>query len=185
MTRARDRGGDDPEEPDLPPAESDERIEVKDLKRVLEEIRGEPSESEKRSRAKSPGQTPKSSIHRNLAKAWHVGLPGQGRTRAAPRTSLINTLRAVLWGYSRRTSGLAVERGIPLKEVTAELVRQATKEQDRGQKGLTKFVKAWQRGSTAPSTPSSAPFEYGAVLGGPREWRGDPYSAFAQEFRDL
>ena len=122
-------------------------------------MRGEPSESEKRSRAKSPGQTPKSSIHRNLAKLGMLDSPAKDE----PIPLLEDFFNQYAEGRSLGLSeedvrdSLAVERGIPLKEVTAELVRQATKEQDRGQKGLTKFVKAWQRGGTTPSTPSSAP----------------------------
>ena len=117
VTRARDRGGDDPEEPDLPPVEGDERIEVKDLKRVLEEIRGEPSESEKRSRAKSPGQTPKSSIHRNLAKLGMLDSPAKDE----PIPLLEDFFNQYAEGRSLGLSeedvrdSLAVERGIPLE----------------------------------------------------------------------
>ena len=42
-----------------------------------------------------------------------------------------------------------------MREITQALVSQAMAEQEKGQKGLTKFVKAWQKPATRLSSPSS------------------------------
>ena len=78
VTRTREPEGDDPEEPDLPPARNKKHhVDQGGLKRMLEDIKGEPGGSDPRRRAKSPGHTPKSSIHRNLAKLGMLESPAR------------------------------------------------------------------------------------------------------------
>ena len=52
-------------------------------------------------------------------------------------------------------ANLAMERGMSLKEITQGLLKQALEEQAKGQRGLSKFVRAWQQSSTRTSSPSS------------------------------
>ena len=155
-SRARDPGGDDPEEPELPRLLQDNgegKVDYRDLKRLLTEIRNDNGEVEKRPRAKSPGQTPKSSIQRNLARLGMLDSPARDElplleeffSQFAEGKELGLTEEEV-------RENLARERGLPLRELTAALLRQ-----ERGQKGLTKFLRAWQRGGATATSPSSLP----------------------------
>ena len=126
---------------------------------LLEELRGmresmskerEPKEDEpprrKRLASRSPGMTPKSSVHRSLAKLGMLDSPDQGDPR--------NWLEEFLERYSqgkelnlteeqiRRT--MAEEKGYGFSELSRVLHRLGTSEQARGQRGLTKFLSKWK-----------------------------------------
>ena len=58
------RPGDDPEEPELPLEGQGGKVALRDLRKLLEEVKGDGAATQPR---KSPGSTPKSSIQRNLA----------------------------------------------------------------------------------------------------------------------
>jgi len=79
---------------ETPENEAEIRTELKDVKRLLQEIQtagkavnqgdedeenGEPPRRRTRLNSRSPGRTPKSSIHRNLAKVGLLDSPGDGR----------------------------------------------------------------------------------------------------------
>ena len=159
--------GDDPEEPELPASAQGGKVDLRDLRKLLAEVKGE---SPMPSGRKSPGNTPKSSIQRNLALL--------GLQDSPPRDFDTPLLEEFFNQYAEgRQLGLAeeevrmnlaTERGLSLPSVTSMLVQQAVVEQDKGQKGLSKFIKVWQRG--APDSGSAQPSE-GSSKGSPaKSW---------------
>ena len=96
--RSVDRGGDralrEAVVDEVPEENAEIRTELKDVKRLLQEIQGagkpsnpgeddeengEPPRRRSRLGSRSPGRTPKSSIHRNLARVGLLDSPGDGR----------------------------------------------------------------------------------------------------------
>ncbi|CAE7410615.1 unnamed protein product, partial [Symbiodinium microadriaticum] len=153
---------DDPEEPELPPRGRGEPPDARDLKRLLAEVKTETiGEAAKRVRERSPGFTPRSSIHKNLAKLGLLGSPSREHPIPLLEEFFNQYAEGRELGLSEEEvrSALAAERGMSLKEITQALVSQAVAEQEKGQKGLTKFVKAWQRPSTRQSSPSASSWE--------------------------
>ena len=69
------QGGDDPEEPELPARRDGDGQGLRDLRRILDNVKGEEARLV-RPRTRSPGSTPKSNIQRNLAKLGLLGSPG-------------------------------------------------------------------------------------------------------------
>ena len=148
----------DPEEPELP---SGGQPPVREIKRLLDEIKSEVGEA-KRAREKSPGGTPKSSIQRNLAKLGMLDSPQRDHPLSLLEEFFNQYAEGKDVGLTEeevRTS-LAMERGLSLKEVTMGLLKQALDEQSKGQKGLSKFVRRWQRvpaRGTSPASTSKGP----------------------------
>ena len=150
--------GGDPEEPELPALRDEGPRALRDLRRVLDDVKGEDARTT-RPRLRSPGNTPKSSIQRNLAKLGLLDSPN--------RPELLSVLEDFFHQYAEgRDLGLseeevrqslASERSMTLPQVTTELLQEALREQARGQQGLSKFIRVWQRqGGIPSSTPSSA-----------------------------
>ena len=149
---------DDPEEPELPLRGQVGTEGLRDLKRLLAEVQSDGmGEPEKRVREVRRG-APRSSIQKNLAKLGMLDSPAKDHP--------VPVLEEFFNQYAEgRDAGpteehvranIAAERGQSLKEVTRELVRLAILEQEKGQRGLSKFVKAWQRTtSTRGSSPAS------------------------------
>ena len=149
--------GGDPEEPELPALREGGGRGLRDLRQILDDVKGEDARTV-RPRTKSPGSTPKSSIQRNLAKLGLLDSPN--------RPDLVPLLEEFFHQYAEgRDLGLleeevrmnlATERSLSLPQVTSEILQQALREQERGQQGLSKFIRVWQRqGVTTSTTPSS------------------------------
>jgi len=125
--------------------------EIRDLKENLPKEREhkDPETSQarrKRLASRSPGVTPKSSVHRTLARLGMLDSPDGGDHR--------NWLEEYLERYTqgkdiglaedqvRRT--MAEEKGIGFRELSRVLHGLGVTEQGRGQKGLTKFLTKWR-----------------------------------------
>ena len=145
--------GDDPEEPELPPRGHPP---TKKIKRLLDEIRTEVGAA-KKARDKSPGGTPKSSIQKNLAKLGLLDSPQREHPLSILEEFFNQFAEGKDMGLTEEgvRANLAVERGMSLREITQGLLKQALDEQAKGQRGLSKFVRAWQQSSTRTSSPSS------------------------------
>ena len=116
------------------------------------------SEPGKRVRETSPGRTPRSSIQKNLAKLGLLDSPAKDNPVPLLEEFFNQYAEGRDMGLTEEEvrANVAAERGQSLKEVTKELIRLAIIEQEKGQRGLTKFVKAWQRAaSTRGSSPAS------------------------------
>ena len=158
-------GGDDHEEPELPARVDGGRGALRDLRRLLDDARGEDARVTK-PRLRSPGNTPKSSIQRNLAKL--------GLLQPAAIPILEDFFQQYAEGRDLGLSeeevrqNLAIERGRTLQAVTAELYQEAVREQEKGQQGLSKFIRVWQQRQTpsvspAPSLVRSTPASWEIV----------------------
>ena len=91
---------DDPEEPELPARGRGGLPDARDLKRLLSEVKTETlGEHPKRSRERSPGCTPRSSIHKNLAKLGLLDSPITSTPRAA-RTACLRRRCGRTWRLS-------------------------------------------------------------------------------------
>ncbi|CAE7036810.1 unnamed protein product [Symbiodinium sp. CCMP2592] len=121
-------------------------------------VKSEGGEPEKRVRGSSPGRTPRSSIQKNLAKLGLLDSPAKEHPLPVLEEFFNQYAEGRDAGLSEEDVrvSIAAERGQTLKEVTKELVRAAIVEQEKGQRGLTKFLKAWQKpSSTRGSSPAS------------------------------
>ena len=75
--------GHDPEEPELPPPQNDPPVRLRDLRKVLDEIRdGGHDATPVKGYSKSPGNTPRNTISKNLARLGLLDSPA--KTEAAP-----------------------------------------------------------------------------------------------------
>ena len=141
---------------------ADPRNEKSGLRRMLEDSKGDSESEESRAKhAKSPGHTPKSSIHRNLARLGLLDSPEGFAGLPLLEDFFSQYAEGRDLGFSeedvRRT--LAKERGRTLGDVTRELFQQAVREQDRGQQGLSKFIRAWKRTASLQPTFGNAAFQ--------------------------
>ena len=163
--RSRDSQGGDPRKEiageDVPDGDEAIKAELKDVKRLLQEIQtagkdveGEdvengPEESGQKKKprvtSRSPGRTPKSSIHRNLARVGMLDSPGE------PRFSLLEEFfdrfaeaRPLGVGEDEIRAQLAAKYDMSPDAVAQKLCDQALVEQAKGQKGLSKFLEKWR-----------------------------------------
>ena len=173
-SRSRERPR-EPQEPDGPAvrARPEPRGEegLGEVRELLKEIKGSLGAAEvetpavtpprKVTMSRSPGRTPKSSIHRNLARIGMLDSPDDVR--------MGNLLEEFfdLYAETRDTnmteadvrSRLADRHQKRVQDITRSLVQLALVEQDKGQKGLTKFIKTWSKTYEPPDIgefPSSA-----------------------------
>ena len=156
-------GGDDPEESELPARGDDVRLDLRDVRALLQEVKGVEEKPVKVARtSRSPGHTPKSSIQRNLARLGMLDSPDRGPSVSLLEAFFEEYAEGKDLGLSEEEvrRNMAVERNLDLRGLTAELLKLAVKEQTRGQKGLTKFIRLWQREPDAlsiSSRPSTVP----------------------------
>ena len=134
---------------------------------LLNEVRGEderPSSSERRRRKRateaSPGHTPRSGVQRSLARLGLVNSPDKREVQ----TLLEEYMEQLIDGQELNLeeedvrSQMAASYGMTLKDFTKQLYEQATEEQQKGTKGLTKFLAKWRKQVAADaSAVSSAP----------------------------
>eukprot|EP00438_Fugacium_kawagutii_P016301 Skav208504 [mRNA] locus=scaffold1658:140020:151562:+ [translate_table: standard] len=105
------------------------------------------SRPRKRVASRSPGHTPKSTIQRNLAKIGMLSSPG---SEVEPKI-----LESFMEMYADgRQDGLreeqvrdrlARDRVLTEKDVLVQLISDATEEQSKGQRGLTRFLSKWNK----------------------------------------
>ena len=150
-------GGDDSEEPDLPPRGDDGRLSLRDVQSLLQEVKNAEEKPGKVARTRSPGHTPKSSIQRNLARLGMLDSPDRPPKPPALEDFFDQYVEGKDLGLSEGDirRNLAVERGVDLKVLTAQVLQQALQEQGRGQKGLSKFIRVWQ-GELESGPPTSS-----------------------------
>ena len=128
---------------------------------LLQEVQEDPhlrqetsARSRKRSRGKeaapkdwqSPGNTPKSGIQRNLARMGMLDSPGERRTTALEEF-LERLSEGKPMGVTEETLQMRMsrERGQSVESFLKELIGDAEGEQERGQRGLTKFLVRWRQ----------------------------------------
>ena len=94
----------------------------------------------------SPGNTPKSSIHRNLARMGLLDSPGE-RGSGGPLERFMECLaegKPMGVTEEKVRERVARERGQTAEELLRELIEAVGEEQSKGQRGLTKFQSKWK-----------------------------------------
>ena len=134
---------------------------------LLSEVREEPRSSSTRRRKRapegSPGNTPRSGVQRSLARLGLVNSPDKREVQ----TLLEEYMEQLIDGQELNLdeedirSQMAASYGMNLKEFTKRLYEQATEEQQKGTKGLTKFLAKWRKQVAADAPPSSATSSWG------------------------
>ena len=184
-SRSREAQGGDPRgetvAEDVPENAEAIKSELKDVKRLLQEIQiaGKDVEGEdvengpddkghrrrQRVTSRSPGRTPKSTIHNNLAKVGMLDSPGE------PRWSLLEEFfdrfaeaRPLGVGEDEIRNQLGTKYDMNPEAVAQKLCDQAVVEQAKGQKGLTKFIEKW-REAVENARDSEGPASTWSVVG--------------------
>lgn len=119
-----------------------------------DEENGEPPRRKSRLGSKSPGRTPKSSIHRTLAKVGLLDSPGDGRqTLLEEFFDRFAEARPLGVGEDEIRAQLAVKYDMTTEAVARRLVELGNFEQCKGQRGLSKFLSKWKE--VAEGSPES------------------------------
>ena len=119
-------------------------------------------------RGKSPGSTPRNTISKNLARLGLLDSPAKNEAVPKSEDFFHQYAEGRDFGLSEEDvrANIASERGKDVREVTAEPWSQAVREQERGQPGLTKFIRVWQQKAGVPLSPATS----SARISTPSSW---------------
>ena len=163
-SRARSRSREPLARPEAEAISSEPAASLKDIKRLLEKIKKPDDTAEGpskvlRRRSRSPGGTPKATgLNRHLARLGMLDSPDSDRPPL-----LEDFFHQYAEGKDEGLqeedirSSLASKRGMNMKEVVANLIEQASREQHRGQRGMTRFIQTWKRALEDMSSLQSVP----------------------------
>ena len=142
---------------------------------ILPEVRDEKEEmlpASRRKRVASPGHAPKSSVQHSLARMGMINSPD----RRGEMTYLEEFMEQLADGKELQLNEedirkqMAAQSGLTVGDLTKFLYEQATEEQRKGTKGLTKFLAKWRKQAAAQEgakeRESSAPTPTSAASGG-------------------
>ena len=155
-SRARTEDVDEKEEGDVDDGEfetipENEKENTRDrAKRLLQEVTEEEYQTPKPKRlasSRSPGHTPKSAIHRNLAKLGMLDSPPaeEGRGVLQEFCECLAETKPLGWTEDRVRDALCGRLVKSPEELVRQLIMEAEVEQAKGQKGLTKFLTRWRQ----------------------------------------
>ena len=121
--------------------------------RLLDEIRGssapEAVERQKKKRLEepSPGRTPKSSVQKSLARLGLVDSPDRREVVTTLEEFMAQFVDGKAMGLEEEDirNQMAASSGMTIQAFTQILYDQASEEQRKGTKGLTKFLAKWRR----------------------------------------
>ena len=119
-------------------------------KRLLQEVVEDEYQTPRPKRlasSRSPGHTPKSAIHRNLAKIGMLDSPpaDEGRGLLQEFCECLAETKPMGWTEDRVRDSLCGRLVKNPEELLHQLIAEAETEQARGQKGLTKFLMRWRQ----------------------------------------
>ena len=130
---------------------------VEDAENTLKEVRAEEDRAVTRRRTTaSPGHTPKSSVQHSLAKLGMINSPDRKGMVSILEEFMEQLVDGKTLGLEEEDvrKQMAAQYGRTLIDLTKQLFEQATEEQRKGTKGLTKFLAKWRK-QTAASDSSS------------------------------
>ena len=168
-SRSRSRHREVPEEPEEDEEEGPRlrrRVRVaqpnedQEVAMLLQEVKEEPLPQRTRAaRARSsssPGHTPKSSVQRNLARLGLVNSPDKRAFQTTLEEFMEQFAEGKDFGLEEEDvrKQMAVQYGMNLVDLTKTLYEQATEEQHKGTKGLTKFLAKWRKQTAAEELSS-------------------------------
>ena len=129
-----------------------------DARDFLEDIRDEGDRGKGRQYPDtSPGRTPKSAVQRSLARMGLVNSPD----KRVFQTTLEEFMEQLAEGRELNLDEedirrqMAAQYQMNFRDLTKALYEQATEEQQKGTKGLTKFLAKWRKQAAATERPSS------------------------------
>ena len=158
-----------------PQEEKDEPMDAQDL---LDLTKGEESKTRRDRRATSkrgpegsPGRTPKSGVQRSLAKLGLVNSPDRREVQSTLEEFMEQLVDGKDLGLEEEDirGQMAARYGLGLEEITRMLYQQATEEQRKGTKGLSKFLAKWRKQLAAETTPQRPRESSWSVLSTPSE----------------
>ena len=140
------------------------KADVHTSERLLGELRGEDegdAEPPRKRRSKpdsSPGRTPRSGVQRSLAKLGMVNSPDRREVQTTLEEFVEQLVDGKELGLEEDDvrAQLAARYGLTVGDFTKMLFDQATEEQRKGTKGLTKFLAKWRK-QVAARTPEKPP----------------------------
>ena len=149
-----------------------------EMEDFLEDIRGPETEGHapncvrqrrKRAAEPSPGHTPRSGVQRSLAKLGLVNSPDRHIVQTTLEEFMEHFVEGKELGLDEEDvrTQLATRYGMSLKDFTQLLYGQATEEQRKGTKGLTKFLAKWRK-QLAAETPQSSTASPWSLVGTPK-----------------
>eukprot|EP00435_Cladocopium_sp_Y103_P041030 s1496_g11.t1 len=136
-------------------------MDVQDVGLLLDDVRGEDPRDEgrgdRRKKLKSensPGRTPRSSVQRSLARLGMINSPDRREVQTTLEEFFDQLFDGKEMGLDEEDvrAQLAARYGLSVPEFTKMLYEQATEEQRKGTKGLTKFLAKWRK-QLAVETP--------------------------------
>lgn len=130
--------------------------EIQGLRDVVKERDADDKSVKKRLASRSPGVTPKSSVHRSLARLGMLDSPdlGEHRTWLEEFLERYTAGREINLTEDQVRRSMAADRGVGFSELTRVLHGLALQEQQRGQRGLSKFLTKWKNDFTEDEGPS-------------------------------
>ena len=146
--------------------------EARDLLEVTknEEETAPSSRRKRRPSESSPGCTPKSTgVQKSLAKLGMINSPDRRETTTTLEEFMEQLVDGKDLGLEEEDvrTQLALRYGIPVKDFTKMLYDQATEEQRKGTKGLTKFLAKWRKQLAAEPGRSRPREDSWSVIGTP------------------
>ena len=131
---------------------------VEEAENTLKEVRAEEDRTATRRRTTaSPGHTPKSSVQRNLARLGMINSPDRKGLASILEEFMEQLVDGKTLGLEEEDirKQMAAQYGMTLVDLTKQLFEQATEEQRKGTKGLTKFLAKWRKQAAARESSSS------------------------------
>ncbi|CAK9111471.1 Tyr recombinase domain-containing protein, partial [Durusdinium trenchii] len=131
---------------------------VEEAENTLKEVRAEEDRTATRRRTTaSPGHTPKSSVQHNLARLGMINSPDRKGLASILEEFMEQLVDGKTLGLEEEDirKQMAAQYGMTLVDLTKQLFEQATEEQRKGTKGLTKFLAKWRKQAAARESSSS------------------------------
>ena len=131
--------------------EDDEENGQANARRLLQEVgeagHGGPARGRKRVPSRSPGNTPKSSVHRNLARIGLLDSPGSEEDHRALEEFFERLAEGKPMGVTEDEvrKRMKEHRLCTEEELLQRLITEAEIEQGKGQRGLSKFLTKWRK----------------------------------------
>ena len=131
---------------------------MEEAENTLKEVRAEEDRTATRHRTTaSPGHTPKSSVQHNLARLGMINSPDRKGLASILEEFMEQLVDGKTLGLEEEDirKQMAAQYGMTLVDLTKQLFEQATEEQRKGTKGLTKFLAKWRKQAAARESSSS------------------------------
>ena len=167
------------EEPD------DEEMGAQELLELTrkEEEEGGDRRKTRRTTDSSPGRTPRSGVQRSLAKLGMINSPDRREVQSTLEEFMEQLVDGKDLGLDEEDVRIqmAARYGVQTSDITKMLYEQATEEQRKGTKGLSKFLAKWRKQLAAEVTPPRSIDGSWSMMSTPLSARSTPVVPAAPE----